>query len=407
MLLINPETGALISGEPGEEAGRSGRSSLYLVDETQILSNPISLEAALAGNAECVGWIGTYHPTEGPGNYYARKIASLPLTQVFTLYWRDDPRKDDAWAERKKATLLDPSTWPAEYEMDPDAKAEDICIPSAWVRSAIELAKIEPRLKRSAVAVTGGDIGGGKAKSVAISRYGPVVPVDGVAWRQEGDTTNTAYWLLREASKHNSKRVNFDSPGVGAGVASTLMHAGETREDNSLRREGDLNEQNIPLDFVRRVQVAGINTGLPASEDRTWPDERTSKDMFANLKAEIAWLARTRFQRTHWHVLWLKGLEGGSEQELETLISIPDHSELVPQLSVVKWGKNEKGKITIESKASLQKRGVPSPDFFDGFVLTMIEPDETGLPDFELDLTTFSRENPWAIGSQPKSEFSV
>lgn len=399
MRLINPATGSLISGEPGEEAGRSGRSSLYLVDEAQILTNPTSVEASIVGNADCVGWVGTFHPTEGQGNFYARKIRSLPNSQVFTLHWRDDPRKDEAWAIKKKSSLTDPTTWEAEYEMNPDARSDGMCIPSLWVRSAIDLAKLEPRLSRSARGITGGDIGGGKAKSVAVTRFGPVVPMDGIADRLEADTTDTAYWLLSNTIAQGASTLNFDAPGIGAGVSSTLTKAGETDDNGELVAKAELLKRDIPLDGVRSLKVVGVNTGVAPSE-MEWPDDRKSDEMFGNLKAELWWLGRTRFQRTHEHVLWLRGQPGGAEHSIWDLISIPDHPELVPELSVVKWTKNEKGKIVIESKIALAKRGIPSPDYADAFMLSLLEPgeDDMGLGDLSgMGGGDFARANPWAL----------
>jgi len=74
--------------------------------------------------------------------------------------------------------------------------------------------------------------------------------------------------------------------------------------------------------------------------------------------------------------LWLEGKDGGHEHPVKDLISIPNESagplaqHLIYQLSCVKWNRNEKGKILIESKASLQKRQISSPDYADALMLT-------------------------------------
>lgn len=349
MRLTNPATGAMISGEGGEDMGRGGRSSLYVVDEAAFVPNAETVEKALAGNTDCVLWGSSVN---GMGNLFARKRHSiLRPHQIFRLHWRDDPRKTEAWADAKKASFSDPTTWASEYDIDYSASVEGICIPALWVESAKRLSALEPRLVPSSVGVLGLDVGAGKSKSVAVVRRGPVV--NPPASRGEPDTTGTAHWGLDLARDSGATGLNFDAPGVGAGVSSTLMH-----------------------NKVAGLSVSAINTGLPPSE-RKWPDGRTSEEMFGNLKAEIWWLARTTLQRTHEHVAFLEGRDGGIEHSRTEIMALPhgdpDSDALCLQLSLVKWGKNEKGKIVIETKDALKRRGIASPDHADALMLTFVE----------------------------------
>jgi phage terminase large subunit len=350
MRIVNPATGAVISGEGGEDMGRGGRSSMYVVDEAAFVPNAETVEKALSGNTDCVIWVSSVN---GMGNLFARKRHSvLKPHQILRLHWRDDPRKTDAWAEAKQASFSDPTTWASEYDIDYSASVEGICIPALWVESAKRVMALEPRLKPSNAGVVGLDVGAGKAKSVAVPRKGPVVlpPVS----RGSPDTTGTAYWGLEIANDNGCDALNFDAPGVGAGVASTLMN----RDDDDLK-------------------VVAVNTGLPPT-DRLWPDGRTSEEMFGNLKAEIWWLVRTALQRTHEHVLFLEGKPDGKEHPVTDLMALPsgdkESDALCLQLSLVKWGRNERGKIVIEKKEALQRRGISSPDHADALMLTEVDP---------------------------------
>lgn len=351
MRLVNPATGSVISGEGGEDMGRGGRSSLYVVDEAAFVPNAETVEKALSGNTDSVLWVSSVN---GMGNLFARKRHSIMKPhQIMRLHWRDDPRKTEEWAAAKQASFSDPTTWASEYDIDYTASVEGICIPALWVESAKRLAALEPRLKPSNAGVVGLDVGAGKARSVSVPRKGPVVlPPQS---RGDPDTTGTAYWGLQIANDNGCDRLNFDAPGVGAGVSSTMMN----REDDSL-------------------DVVAVNTGVPPSETRIWPDGRTSEEMFGNLKAEIWWLCRTALQRTHEHVLWIEGKENGREHPLTDLLALPsgdkDSDALCLQLSLVKWGRNEKGKIVIERKEALAKRGIASPDHADGLMLTFVDP---------------------------------
>ncbi|HYE46232.1 MAG TPA: hypothetical protein VEA44_10720, partial [Caulobacter sp.] len=351
MRLVNPANDAVISGEGGKNMGRGGRSTVYCVDEAAFVENAEAVEAALSGNTDCVLWVSSVN---GMGNLFARKRHSiLKPHQIFRMHWRDDPRKTEAWAEAKKASFSDPTTWASEYDIDYSASVEGICIPAAWVESAKRVAKLEPRLLASNRSVTGLDVGAGKSKSVAITKAGPVVTPP--RSRGEPDTTGTAHWALDIAKAHGSVVLNFDAPGVGAGVSSTLMH----------------NE-------VDGLEVTAVNTGVPPTE-RKWPDGRSSKEMFGNLKAELWWLCRTDLQRTHEHVLFLEGKENGKEHPVTDLLALPsgdkESAALCLQLSLVKWGRNERGKIVIETKDALKRRGISSPDHADSLMLTYVEPE--------------------------------
>jgi phage terminase large subunit len=351
MRLVNPATGAIISGEGGEDMGRGGRSSLYIVDEAAFLPNAESVEKALSGNTDCVGWVSSVN---GMGNLFARKRHSiLKQRQIFRLHWRDDPRKSEEWAAAKEASLSDPAAWASEYEIDYAASLEGVCIPAKWVEAARRIAELEPTiLQTNQPGVVGLDVGAGKAKSVAIVRRGPVVEVP--QSRGDPDTIGTAYWALDIAKEAKAQRLNFDSPGVGVGVTSALKHSPE-----------------------HAVRIFPVNTGDGPNERRRWEDDRTSDEVFGNLKAELWWLARVAFQRTYQHVLHLEGKseeEGARKHPLADLLAMPNRDQesdaLASQLSLVRYFRNERGKIVIEKKTELQRRGIKSPDHADAFVLT-------------------------------------
>lgn len=349
MRISNPESGSIISGEGGDDMGRGGRSSMYVVDEAAFVPNAETVEKALSGNTDCVIWVSSVN---GMGNLFARKRHSIMKPhQIMRLHWRDDPRKTEEWAAAKQASFSDPTTWASEYDIDYSASVEGICIPALWVESAKRLLSLESRIRPSNEIVLGGDVGAGKAKSVVIPRRGVVV--DPPRSRGEPDTTETAHWMLDIAREVGAQKLNFDAPGVGAGVSSTLMH-----------------------NPVEGLDVIAVNTGVPPSQ-AMWPDGRSSQEMFGNQKAEVWWLSRTALQRTHEHVLWIEG-KGGKEHDVTELMALPsgdkDSDQLCLELSLVKWFRNDKGKIVIEKKEELKRRGINSPDYADALMLTNVEP---------------------------------
>lgn len=358
LLFRNPENGNTIRGEGGDDMGRGGRSTMYVADEAAFIERAERVEAATSANTDCRLWGSTVN---GMDNFFARKRfgGTLSPAQIFRFHYSDNPLKSKEWVEKKKASL-EPHIWASEYEIDYAASVEGLVIPAKWVEAAKRVKKyykIIPKVD----GIAGGDVGAGKAKSVIVCRFGPVVTCP-KSWT-DPDTIDTAYKMIDEAEARKIKRedgyecrvkyLRYDSPGVGQGVAAAMKRA---------QRPG--------------MTLSGVNTGNPPSDLR-WPDGETSEEKFANLKAEAWWLARELFKNTHEAVVHAEtnGAQGHLHP-VSDMISLPDDTEgsdatqLAAQLSLCKWQRNEKGKIAIESKNSLSHRGVASPDHADALILT-------------------------------------
>jgi hypothetical protein len=355
MKLTNPANGASIGGEAGKEMGRGGRSTVYVWDETAFSEGADGIERAISANTDALMMVSS---ANGMGNLFFRKRMSMDPARVFRLHYSSDPRKTPAWVKAKKESLKhNPTAWASEYEIDYAASLEGVCIPAAWVQSAQRLAKLIRPAPRLTPSVAGLDVGAGKAVSVFISRNGPRVrrPVS----RGDPDTTGTALWALALAVEHGCGRLNYDAPGVGVGVTSGLKHA-----------------ENKPADLT----VRPINTGNPAPKNKKWPDKRTSYETFGNLKGDLWWSCRTACQKSHEKLQWIDrevdedGVRLGVDHDIEECLLLPsgdpESDKLGVELSVVKADTNTAGKIVIETKVALKKRGILSPDYADALVLT-------------------------------------
>lgn len=366
--LLNPAIGAALTGEGGDEIGRGGRSSVFFVDEAAFIEHPKTVDAALSANTNVRIDVSTPH---GNANAFADKRNSGRVP-VFVFDWRDDPRKngwelrDSAgevadsgpggthppedipagcalcypWYEAQKAKL-DEVTLAQEVDRDYTASVEGIAIPAKWVRAAVDLDK-RCHLPVSRDVVAGLDVAdGGACDTVLIVRRGCVVTQ--IHSRREGGSTDITNWAIEVAKAAGARVLNYDAPGVGAGIAGTIK--ARSRE--------------MPLG----ISTTGINVGASPTE-ALWPDGKTSKEKFANLKAELWWIARRRFEKTY------ELVELGTDHRAEELISIPNNPDLIRELSSVKAFQTEAGKTVIESKQQLSARGVKSPDYADAFILT-------------------------------------
>lgn len=111
------------------------------------------------------------------------------------------------------------------------------------------------------------------------------------------------------------------------------------------------------------VDVIGLGAGvydrLAELEDPVLPFNASERaynpDRFVNRRAEAYWVARER--------LLEKGVDLDEDDDI-----------LIAQLGNIRW-KIVNGRIQIESKDDMKKRGLPSPDRADAFVVSLEDPD--------------------------------
>jgi hypothetical protein len=335
--LINPHNGAIITGEAGDQIGRGGRNTLYFKDESAFYERPDRIEAALSQNTNTQIDVST---PNGVGNpFYVKRHGGN--VEVFTFHWKDDPRKDQKWYEKQKRRL-DPIIVAQEIDIDYAASVENICIPAVWIRASIDIQELISVDQESGDREMGVDVGGeGKDKTVAIPRFGPTVGT--ITDWSDGDSINAAYKVEDLHNEFNIKKTKYDSIGVGHGLLSIFKRMS--------------------------IRTQPINVGQSPTETY-WPDDKTSKEKFANFKAEIWWTVRDRFYKTYLTHLYLTtdGKEGKT-YEYEDLIFVPNHGKLINELSTVKFFRQENGKIIIEKKEQLARRGIKSPDYADALML--------------------------------------
>ncbi len=146
MLMTNPENGATISGEAGDEIGRGGRTSLYIVDESAYLQRPLLAEASLSANTDCRIDVSTVN---GPGNPFYENRHKFEEHKIFVFDWTEDPRKrlrpevpetDEVWYRNKEADL-DRTVFAQEVLRDYQAAIANTYIETGLILAAEQFPK--------------------------------------------------------------------------------------------------------------------------------------------------------------------------------------------------------------------------------------------------------------------------
>lgn len=333
-----PDTQSTLTGEAGDNTGRGGRKSIYIVDESAFFEHPELIDASLAATTNCRIDISTPH---GINAFFYR--ANNDNIRRFDIDWRDDPRKDQAWYDRKKGEM-DPVVFAQEIDANFYASAEGVLIPPQWAAAAVGLMQklgIEPSGNRvSALDVS--DVG--KDRCAWVGRHGQELQ-DAETWTGQGsDTTGTAVKTFRLCDQHQYEELIYDATGVGSGIR------GPARVLNSMR------EEEATSTIVMSEFVAGASPMFP--ERKVPGTNRKAKDMFANRAAQAGWYLRLRFQESF-------KASTGLTYDPELIISInpklKDLSRVMAELSQPQVKETATGKIQLEKTP----KGARSPNYFD------------------------------------------
>lgn len=353
--IVNPVNGATLTGEAGDNIGRGGRTSMYLLDEWGFVQNPEAADAAISQNTNVVIKGST---PNGVGNRFHQDRFSGRYS-VFTMPWRLNPDKNwtaeirgktiHPWYE-KQITTLDPVILAQEVDIDYAASVEGVLIPSVWVQAAID-AHLKLNIEPTGDRIAGLDVADeGKDKNSLAGRHGIVLKALNT-WSGRGDdifyTTQKAMDFCIE-DKYQT--LYYDADGLGAGVR------GDARVINENQREKGWDEVNVePFRGSSSVN----------DPDGEIVEKRTNKDFFANLKAQSWWFLRLRFQNTY------RALNG-HEYDPDMLISLSskdinqnEMTQLVMELSQPTYSKNGVGKILVNK----QPDGAISPNRADAVMI--------------------------------------
>lgn len=339
MRILFPDTGSSITGEAGDSIGRGGRKAIYFVDESAHIERPKLVDASLASTTDCRIDMSS---VAGTNNSFAEKATKYPPADRFDFAWQDDPRKDQAWYD-KKALELDPITLAQEIDRNFSASVEGIIIPSAWVAQAVDAHKklgIEPSGVREGsldVADSGVD------KNAFGGRYGNVL-LHAESWSGKRSdifaTTERAFMLCDRLELQGFR---YDNDGLGAGVK------GDARMINARRKAQGL----------KQLRVDGFRgSGEVLQPEKQMIEGRKNKDYFANAKSQAWWHLSYMFRETF---RAMQGMTYDADMVISLDSACPELGRLMIELSQPVYVINTAGKMLVDKTPD----GMPSPNLAD------------------------------------------
>lgn len=332
MKCINPENGATITGESGDNIGRGGRKSIYFKDESAHYERPEKIEAALGDNTNVQIDISSVNGVGNP--FYRRRKAGVlwtpdgayepGFTRIFVIDWRDHPDKTQEWYDTKKSKYEREGMahiFAQEVDRNYSAALSNTVIPSAYIDAAIDAHLKIPvlRVPPSNAWWGGLDIADGGIDRNALALRQTIILRSVEEWG-ERDTGVSTRRAIVAARMHPNMRMMYDAIGVGAGVKS---------EYNRL-----VTDEKI----VGIPQFTPWNAGAQVLDpyERLIPDDDNSLlniDFFENLKAQAWWALYIRFYKTFKCIEAIKNEQPIPNYKAEELISIDSNIPLLHQLT--------------------------------------------------------------------------
>jgi hypothetical protein len=308
---------------------------LFIVDEASGVADPImeAILGTLSGKNNKLLMCG--NPTRTSGTFYDshnRDRADYKTHKVSSL---DSPRTSKENIEMLKRKYNEGSDVYRVRVLGDFPKAEaDTFIPLEFAEGAVNT-----NLKST------GDV---LHLGVDVSRYGddetviaPRIAGKVFDLRTYGKTSTTATtgYVLSAARDYREKypsivrvRIKVDDSGVGGGVTDELTEA--------------VQEQGLPYEIIP------INNGSSSDDDH-----------YDNKGTETWATVREALEEN-----FSKKMRGEDPD-----IELPDDDKLISQLTTRKYKMTSKGKIVLERKEDMKKRGLSSPDRADAVVLAFVE----------------------------------
>jgi hypothetical protein len=353
-----PDTGAVIKGEAGDNIGRGDRTTLYFVDESAFLQRPMLIDAALSQTTRCRIDLSSVN---GMNNPFAQKRHSGKIP-VFTFHWRSDPRKDQAWYDKEVAKIDNPVIVAQELDLNYQASAEGMLIPSEWVQAAIDahiVLGIEPTGKRMGALDIADE---GRDKNAFASRHGFLLE-NVKEWSGTGsDIFSTVQKAFTFCDEENLEDFRFDEDGLGAGARGDSRVINEQRQPQRQRQI-----------FVTPFRGSGavFDPDDEAVRGDNGQAGRLNKDFFANAKAQSWWALRTRFQKTYRAVV--EKMPYNPDDIISISSAMKNKDKLIMELSQPTFSINGVGKIVVDK----QPDGTKSPNLGDATMIAYAPMDNT------------------------------
>lgn len=227
------------------------------------------------------------------------------------------------------------------YLGEPLSEDSSSVIKRAWVRACIDAhEKLEADI--SGARCVGYDVADSGEDKNAVAIFDGAICKDVEEWRAPEDELRES--ALRAWAHVGNGRMIYDCIGVGAHVGSTLRNEGKRQGYHKFNAGGEV-----------------------VNPSREYAPKIKNKDKFENLKAQ-AWQSVADRMRNTYNAI-NKGMAYPPEELISISSEVPNIERLITELCAPLKSFSKRGLDMVESKESMKKRGIASPNKADAFIM--------------------------------------
>lgn len=265
--------------------------------------------------------------------------------------------------------VRDPEAFPHVYLGEPREDSEESVIKASWVSACIDAHLKIDGFDESGRYTVGFDIADdGNDKCATVTKRGGIA-LQSDEWKALEDELLKSCTRAHNTAKKVDAEIIYDCIGVGASAGAKFKE-------------------------LKSVKYYKFNAGDKVFKPHRIyaPPKITHGDLFSNAKAQAWWCMADRFKITFQVI---NAIANGTEipkHNKDDLISIsskmPNLEKLKMELSAPRRDFDKHGKVKVESKDDMKKRGIPSPNVADAFIMAFVDVKRS--LNITTDLSTFS-----------------
>jgi len=172
-------------------------------------------------------------------------------------------------------------------------------------------------------------------------------------WKGKEDEILMSCTKVHNIAKIINAEIIYDAIGVGSSCGAKFNELGY-RNHKKFFAGGAVVSPDSFIDRISRIK---------------------NRDFYSNVKAQAWWMVAERLKNTHIAITTGKAFD---ESDMIFISSECEHlEELIEELSTPRKSFDTAGKVKVESKEDLKKRGIASPNQADAFIMAHLDPKMT------------------------------
>lgn len=282
---------------------------------------------------------------------YQRFVINPPKDSILlnVNYWDNPYFTETLRLEMEECKEKDYELYLHIWEGQPVSDSESAIIKPSWINCAVD-AHLKLNFTAQGERVVGFDVADeGEDVNALCARHGSIV--FNIEHWHRGDIIDSSNRVNTYAITNDIHKIVYDSIGIGAGVKAHMKR-------------------------VSNISIQGFNAqGVVKDKDFKFTSDKTNGDMFANIKAQAWWNVRERFYKTYRSIMYKD--QYPVDELISLSSSIKDLEYLKAELSRPRIDYDNNGRVKVESKKDMKKRGIKSPNLADALIMSFAPADRS------------------------------